>query len=668
MKHKFFNIGLIILIILSAVSPIFAANHTTEITIHKLKYDTDLTNDKLIKNDGTEKTPDASIVPYDAETYGAVGFTLYKLNNDKLVEALKANGGNGQAAADSIANDIAGNTASGLIEKVEVAEVTQTDTTPKTMTVATQNNGYYLLVESTSPTKTVVAKSQPMLLELPMKNIEGTGLLTEVHLYPKNKVDDTKRIAKFEKILIKDLSAYYTGDAAGSEGLSGAKFEVLYSKTKPTDETDATQYQNLMKEGNKVIITSGPDGKFELSDLKEGYYALKEINTDKIQINGEAKVEGAKIFGANRLIPFSYSGQSGVISGVSTPRVIDNYSTTKIEKTIKNNKVEYGQTLEYTVKLKNLHFEAFNSKGDVKLVLEDTVTPGAKILTNTLELRNPSDDTPQWSKVDASKIAQNTDNHMKVELSATDLGYSEDKKDPYRFSGGVELEFKYQVLITKDYDYNTNKTVTNQVTQKFIDGNFEFEPPQPNTPGTPNNPTNKVESQVFDQVFKKQDSGLWNTGAVKQALAGAEFIISKVDETGKTVYRAEDTATKYKWVEDKAQAFHYVTGQDGKFMVEGISSKDENDALITYTATEVKAPENYVLPQLEADREHTFTVGTDTKDTNEDTQNVITINNHRAVDAPMTGYEKSTITLAALIVLGVVAFFLTKKRKQVISK
>lgn len=671
---------MVFIMLLGLIMPVFAggATKTTAVTIHKLKYDTNLDVGKKITNDGTEKTYDQSIKPYDASEYGTVGFTLYRLDNDKVVARVKEENGNAQAVADKIAADITGNTTNGTIKKVEVEEVKQTTgTEPMSMSVTTTTNAeYFLLVETTSPA-TIADKAQSMLLQFPMRSADGKSLLETVHLYPKNKVDESTRELEFTKNVLK-----VNEDGRNTSGVpfKGADFEVY--KGKPGSG------EKLMKDVNPVKLTSGVDGKFKITGLTVGNYYLVEVGNDKVDSleSKESKSTKKNIIASiyakndekNRYaFRMDEDGHIYKIKGWNneTPKLSKNYKSYKgyedkkeklptIDNMIKPSaskklaskaeSIGFSDVLNYEINV-NVPAGFGRTNDDEKIVINDKITEGAIIDVGSFKLYRSDGSEVTIDKYSVDKVS---DNEVNITIKRRIQSNNMTKLSDY----GV-ITIKYNVTLSKDFITNSDMEIKNNITTKYIvDGNEFEEPENPLDPKNPNNPipdkdkTKEVVIKTYTKKLKKVDSGIFSTGAVKSPLSDAEFILGrKIGE--KTEYRKVDADKKYSWTESESEAQVVKSKTDGTFEFEGLASKTDDGTVIKYFAKEIKSPENYVLPANEDDRKHTFTFDKDNVE--------LTIENNKSVDAPMTGYEKATITvgvLGAALLISVVA--LKKDRKK----
>lgn len=681
-KNKIMPILLAAFMLLTMVTPVTTmaeSTKTTDLTIHKLKYDTTLDASKKITNDGTEKTYDQSILPYDATEYGTVGFTLYRLDSDKVVAKIKEENGNAQAVADKIAADIAGNTTNGTIKKVEVAEVKQTaGTDPMSMSVTTTTNAeYFLLVETTSPA-TIADKAQPMLLQFPMRSTDGKSLLDTVHLYPKNKVDEASRELEFNKVVLKVAQ---DGTTDATTKFEGADFEVY--KGKPGSG------EKLMKDGNAVKLTSNAQGTFKITGLTVGNYYLVEVASDKVDslVKTEAKSTAKgyiasidarndennkyafrmdedghiyKITGWNGDTATTNKGTEYNADNEKLPSINNTIKPSAFKKIVSKNKsIGYGDTLEYEINV-NIPANFGKNSADEKLVIKDTATEGVIINTDSFKVYDKEGNERTKAQITVEKVK---DNEVNITLDKNSIKTS-DTEVSYK-----PIVLKYTVKLSKDFDVNGDAKITNSIDSTYtIDGNEFKQPDKPVNPEDPNNEIpdedkggdTNVETKTYTKKLKKLDSGIFETGAVKKPLAGAEFILGrKIGE--KVEYRKADATDKYAWTETKADAQAVTSGDDGTFEFEGLAAETDTGAEISYFAEEIKAPTNYALPANEADRKHTFTFGT--------TNELLEITNNKSVDAPMTGYEKSTIAIGSLLIMLIAAFAIKRsKKQQVISK
>lgn len=699
MKNKILSITLaVFMVFASIVMPLTqvkaaGTEKTTVLTIHKLKYEGDLDNDKLIKNDGTEQTYDASYKPYDAEEYGKVGLTLYKLDKTKLIEKLKQENGDSKKVAADIANDIAGNTTNGTISKVEIEETFIEGKNPIQMTITTSGEvEYFLLVETTSPA-TVTLKSSPELLQFPTMSVDGKGYNLTPHLYLKSKIDETSRELEFTKVVEKINKGSTT---SSSNVFKGAEFEVY--KGEPGKGT------KLVKEGNPIKLTSGEDGKFKLAGITVGNYYLVEIPTTLVDSNDtEVEKSTSKPFIVS---PFAKNDsknkftfrmdedgklyritkweegnpiinkESDVIEAGKFNTEITNLIKPSSSKKItsKTESIGYGDIIEYEIKVNLPSTLGQKSIADEKYEIIDTASEGVIIDESSIKIYDKDGKEVRKSKVtsESIKIEKIKDNQIKFTFSKN--SFTPDKRG--RVYGPFTI--KYNAKISKDFVITEDKKITNKIEGEYtVDGNTYPDPEKPVDPEEPVNPDKpdepnpipedddkkEVEVTSYTKKFTKIDSGIFNWDVEKNPLKGAEFILGrKIGE--KVEYRKEDTTDKYAWTETEDDAQVLKSREDGTFEAEGLAATTSEGVKITYFVKEIKAPQYYNLSEDDKDKIHEFSFdGT--------TNEMLKITNDKITGTPMTGYEKAAIKLGGLILvllIATTAFAVTRFKRAKVNR
>lgn len=699
MKNKILSITLaVFMIFASIVMPLTqvkaaGTEKTTILTIHKLKYEGDLDNDKLIKNDGTEQTYDASYKPYDAEEYGKVGLTLYKLDKTKLIEKLKQENGDSKKVATDIASDITGNTANGTISKVEIEETFIEGKNPIQMTITISGEvEYFLLVETTSPA-TVTLKSSPELLQFPTMSIDGKGYNLTPHLYLKSKIDETSRELEFTKVVEKINKGSTT---SSSTVFKGAEFEVY--KGEPGKGT------KLVKEGNPIKLTSGEDGKFKLAGITVGNYYLVEIPTTLVDSNDlEAEKSTSKPFIVS---PFAKNDSKNkftfrmdedgklyhitkweegnpiinkelnVIEAGKFNTEITNLVKPSSSKKItsKTESIGYGDIIEYEIKVNLPATLGQKSIADEKYEIIDIASEGIIIDESSIKIYDKDGKEVRLTNISRKyiNIEKIKDNQFKFTFKGNHFFAS--KREEY-FG---PLTIKYNAKISKDFVITEDKKITNKIEGEYtVDGNTYPDPEKPVNPEEPVNPDkpdepnpipeddNKKEVEVtsYTKKFTKIDSGIFNMDVQKHPLKDAEFILGrKIGE--KVEYRKEDVTDKYAWTETEDDAQVLKSGEDGTFIAEGLAATTSEGVKITYFVKEIKAPQYYNLPEDDKDRIHEFSFdGT--------TNEMLEITNDKITGTPMTGYEKAAIKLGVLmsiLIIAATAFTITRFKKAKVNK
>lgn len=285
---------------------------TTAITVHKLQY-TGPNQDATIPNDGLAKDaiPDG-FESYNPTINGQVEFTLVDVTD------YVATNGVDQTQTDLI-----------TLKPSDYPTWITTNGT-KVGTKAVNENGlatfnkvdsvlkdgayrHYVVFETQTP-ESVKTPAQPVLVQLPMTNREGTGFLDTVFIYPKNQLGDTpdveKQIVNPEGELVTGTPSYSIGD------------DVHYSVTinVPTDVADYVLFDYNDQGQTGLTYTGSEQQKPKLTGtstaveaeefaLVEGtdYLYTKVDNGFKIDfiVNGEISAKVASINGGTIAIAYS---------------------------------------------------------------------------------------------------------------------------------------------------------------------------------------------------------------------------------------------------------------------------------------------------------------------------------------------------------------------------
>ena len=168
--------------------------HQTKVVLHKYYSDDKektITNEE-INNPRGKADPEVPewLKPYDTaaqEKYGELGFTIYKLTDDD---------GNSPAISDfnaegtlSINEERTKATVNGEEYNLTAVKEEQKLDADGKITFEDQENGSYVIVETKRPTTYVLNRSQDLFFSLPFANDNGTGFVDEIHVSPKNKVE-----------------------------------------------------------------------------------------------------------------------------------------------------------------------------------------------------------------------------------------------------------------------------------------------------------------------------------------------------------------------------------------------------------------------------------------------------------------------------------------------
>ena len=141
----------------------------------------------------------------------------------------------------------------------------------------------YIVVETISP-KTVVGKSNPMFVSLPVTNDDGT-YKKELHLIPKNKMEE-------QKVTMKKYGQ--DNDSLEAKPLAGAQFKI-YEGMPPKDPTAIGKMKPITDaNGKDLVAETNKEGKMTIKGLTRGNYFLVEQEVKGIVDGMEVKSEKYK--------------------------------------------------------------------------------------------------------------------------------------------------------------------------------------------------------------------------------------------------------------------------------------------------------------------------------------------------------------------------------------
>ncbi|WP_103981611.1 SpaH/EbpB family LPXTG-anchored major pilin [Helcococcus massiliensis] len=605
--NRLYALVLSLLMIITASSTVFAANqtpanHKTKLTIHKLQYMN--SNEELpsVKNTGKEmdiKDFGTEAQVWDKSKNGEVGFSIFKLDKEEVAKSNLENK-NPQAIADAVEKD---NTAYGAT-KVNDQLVVDDNGLVSFEGLA---EGQYVVVETLS-SSTVTQKAKAMFISLPLNNDEANGYLDEVHLYPKNKVEEkTQELVKY----------VLRNGETDAKAYEGAKFDL---------------YKGQPGQGEKVnqdsLVTNG-EGKISVNGLEVGSYYFVETSVADADITEEGQANNVLLNpevanAATNKLTFEYKNDGSITypegSLLAEGKQVVNYEKPTIKK---------EATDERTVKSYNI--------GD-EISYKVTVDVPHNITSyKTFNFTDKADKalTVDVNSINIEGLTKGTD----YQVSEIDGGYQLDFT-PANLAAfaGKQLTVTYKATINDQVEFG--KPVNNTVELNF-DNNTETGKEKDN-------------EEVFTYSHKlvKKGQGLFNTGIAKENLSGAEFKIYRQGENGVEYLKKSDN--KVEWVADKNEATVYTTVEDGSVVIEGLKAG-------SYVAEEIKAPAGYNLPTNPTTE---FTVSDKEEGQSEWTVSETEIINEKSPDMPMTGTEKTVLVIAGLAALTVVGFVISKRNKE----
>ena len=644
------SIGLILTLAVSVFSLVFAAVpvlantvDNTEVVIQKTMYDTGVSETPIINGDGKEITdlPLYGVLPYDKATYGDVGFTMYKVDlavhnvEDEVALA---------ALADSL--NVQNPTLPAGVTMVGSEIIVDADGIARFPNIVGEDN-FYIIIESTSPAS-VVTKSNPLYVQLPVTNDAGDGYLDTIYLYPKNEVQPIELT----------LTKYFNTAGVNSLG-EGASFS-LYQGT-PGSGSVVSGMDNLI---------ANAEGQITVKDLTLGSYYFIENPVAGLTEQGSVVSDDlhlvspyARDTAANRL-SFTIN-PDGTITQPEGSLIggLVNYDKPAVTKTVDtvNDTVGYGpgNAMTYTVSVALPD----NLEDYATLVLEDSprveyedgtvfekIVPSADpaISTNAV-IKAGSNAVPN----DLFTFSETDGSPGGVTITLTD-GVTQEFLDAVGDARTLSIEYKMYL----DYIAPAGSITSDDLYQKLVMRNTVVQ-----TLTTISGDTivdgDVVEKDILAFNVWKSNSGAFGIGSGGESLPGAEFVLSRWSDETETVreYLNIDSGV-YSWVEDVEDAYVFVTDDDGMFTVIGIPEGE-------YELIETKAPVGYRLP-LDPITQVLVDDSTQGLGPRSWAANIVEITNDGITQFVPTGSQVVFLVggIVMLLGAGAAAIFLKKKKEQ----
>lgn len=426
----------------------------------------------------------------------------------------------------------------------------------------------YLIVETAQP-ETVTTTAAPMILNFPVYKYDAaTQKYTEekldhIHLYPKNV--SLSGGMTFTKTIV---------TTSGSHSLAGAKFVIHRKGTYDTATDTFTSGTEFIKEidanGHLVWTTVLADahefvtdatGQFDTGamELPLGDYYTTEIEVPTYTENGKAY----PVFPTNEVInvPFTISEEipNVTLSGKNGTTTVDKETMPREDWT---GNVEYkfnfeiGQPIEYEIDVL------------IPIGIADTFMK-AGVETNRFTAFGFTDTySPELEWLDSYKLYHGINDLSALDLFTLTLGtdsYTVDfdvqKLKDYE---GETLTFKYQLALNEDAipDVGYDNTVELNVTHRDVP---------------------YVEEDDGEKVYTGGKRFLKLDATNSDPLAGAKFVVGRMNGAVKEYMQQDATTLKITWVADITAANELESEADGTFDVAGLEYGD-------YFLTETVAP------------------------------------------------------------------------------
>lgn len=588
------------------LSNLVGAEGATTITLHKLAYQNDVTE---VKNTGDEMDVAQfgnATRTWNKEKDGIVKFTVYKLDKSQLSVDKKP-----QVVADEVgaAVEAGGNLPYGAVKVGDEIEVDGTG-------LAKFNNledGTYVFLESTA-SGVVTQKAKPMLVSLPVANTDGRSNKDALHLYPKNKVNPVE--VSFKKYIKK----FGIEEALLQNNQSGFS---LYKGEPGQGQKIDDSYQDLTS------------GSITVTDLTVGkYYFVEESKIDASKPNyGPDGViyDEDVVNGANNKLTFEYTSAGKVVfpenSLLKEGNKVVNHTKPNLDKEVDAPVFGFEEDITYTIK---------------------SEIPANINKYKTYKLTDTPSEAVNLNKETVAVSIVNKEGGLVKELAKdTDYTQNEDGR-------GFNLEFKVGSLATAPegssikvtykglLDHEKAVTATDLVNTARLDYDNKV---------VVDKEEDTAKVRTYEANLKKLDSGLFNSGVVKNSLQGAKFVVAKATgtESSSITKYLKVSEGKYVWVEDKAQATEFETNEDGMINVKGLNNGH-------YFFVETKAPEGY---NMNTNPYSHFEINNaNVKDATQ-----IEVSNDRRTDMPITGTETTALVILGLGGLTVTTVIVKRRRE-----
>ncbi|HFI0640239.1 TPA: SpaH/EbpB family LPXTG-anchored major pilin [Streptococcus suis] len=548
-----------------------AATQETKVIVHKIVMNETDFNKFTYKEDFTKYNGNA-ISKSDYSTYfGGSAKEVAGVKFDVWQKTTDAGAINTKTGADlGIADDTD-----------KYVKTTYTSTTQTSGAEFTLGEGTYIFVEdkenspyynTTDGKELTGMKAVPFKLELPQAKTDGTGYFdtnTPLHVYPKNTEDKPE--------ITKDFTDKTTNVTDGVKNVNiGDTIGYTISTTVPKDAAYKTfVWEDTMVTGldfttdslniTATVETWTKDTDYTITATKRGF-------TVKLTATGLTKLENAaKTADVTFTLTYSATLNDSAVVDTEIPNKVkliygnrpsdfnEPKSTNPVNKEIKVEKT-WGDGVNQT----DVTFGVYEEETGVR-VGEIKLTAG----TNTGTLGN-LDDTKKYIVIEETNVQNSLPTYNNGTAGTIKV---ENKKNP----NPEPLEPVEPKVIThgKRFIKTDDKEADEQGIEKLLGAEFVVK-----------NQENKYLALKNAQTQQEQLNKYKQAEEAYRAAVKAKNEVDTKKAERDAAYEALNM--QWEWVNDKSQAFTFISSTDGKFEVKGLKQG-------TYYLEETKAPEGYAL-------------------------------------------------------------------------
>lgn len=257
------------------------------ITIHKYEYNGD--------NEGTGTGETTDKVPKEAKPLEGVGFTIYKVADDKEIEKYYSQNPEELPNVNNYVTNGKINSKYGAVKLNDSGAASENgekeELTTNAQGIASFTNldvGFYVVIETKTPDK-VTAPADPFIVSVPMTKADGSGWLYDVHVYPKNKTT----YGSVTLIKKGNDDTLLQGVIFKLEKQSGDHWDSV-TQSDETDEYNNKKDLNLItNKSGEITVTGLSQGKYRFTETDRGNnagYIMDGVSTYEFTIDAKGNV------------------------------------------------------------------------------------------------------------------------------------------------------------------------------------------------------------------------------------------------------------------------------------------------------------------------------------------------------------------------------------------